>query len=180
MPLSSQRSTVEAADVADVRERLQAKLGQAGLLGASWRGLRSDDEQRKEEVRSEGVKELGCLILLSFVAPSPSPTHLLPHSSSLFLPTLPPVPPHSTLPPFPPLPNLLPFCPHLGPFPPHPSLFPLPQLSDWLITGPGSPLNPRDYQLTPTCAAQCNAVETVRDMFLSFPEELRAKKVGGI
>ncbi|CAI5991375.1 unnamed protein product [Closterium sp. NIES-64] len=56
-------STVEAADVADVRGRLQAKLGEAGLLGASWRGLRSDDEQRKEEVRSEGVRELGCLLL---------------------------------------------------------------------------------------------------------------------
>ncbi|CAI5514000.1 unnamed protein product [Closterium sp. Naga37s-1] len=41
-------STVEAADVAEVRERLQAKLGEAGLLGASWRCLRSD-EQRKEE-----------------------------------------------------------------------------------------------------------------------------------
>ncbi|CAI5960685.1 unnamed protein product [Closterium sp. NIES-65] len=45
-------STVEAADVAEVRERLQAKLGEAGLLGASWWCLRSD-EQRKEEVHSE-------------------------------------------------------------------------------------------------------------------------------
>ncbi|CAI5985810.1 unnamed protein product [Closterium sp. NIES-65] len=45
-------STVEAADVAEVHERLQAKLGEAGLLGASWWCLRSD-EQRKEEVHSE-------------------------------------------------------------------------------------------------------------------------------
>ncbi|CAI5938538.1 unnamed protein product [Closterium sp. NIES-64] len=47
-------STVEAADVAEVHERLQAKLGEAGLLGASWWCLRSD-EQRKEEVHSDPI-----------------------------------------------------------------------------------------------------------------------------
>ncbi|CAI7846485.1 unnamed protein product [Closterium sp. NIES-53] len=40
-PLRPHSSTVEAADVAEVCERLQAKLGEAGLLGARWRCLSS-------------------------------------------------------------------------------------------------------------------------------------------
>ncbi|CAI5953195.1 unnamed protein product [Closterium sp. NIES-64] len=54
------------------------------------------------------------------------------------------------------------------------------ELSQWLISSSGFPLTYLDYQLALACAARCNAVGTVREMFLSFPEEFRKEKVGGI
>ncbi|CAI5537197.1 unnamed protein product [Closterium sp. Naga37s-1] len=51
------------------------------------------------------------------------------------------------------------------------------ELSQWLISSSGFPLTYLDYQLALACAARCNAVGTVREMFLSFPEEFRKEKV---
>ncbi|CAI5496638.1 unnamed protein product, partial [Closterium sp. Naga37s-1] len=51
------------------------------------------------------------------------------------------------------------------------------ELSQWLITSSGFPLTYLDYQLALACAARCNSVGTVREMFLSFPEEFRKEKV---
>ncbi|CAI5495941.1 unnamed protein product [Closterium sp. Naga37s-1] len=54
----------EAAEVAELREWLQEKLG-GGLLGVPWRFLRTD-EQKEKEVRLEGVRGcgLGCMMLV--------------------------------------------------------------------------------------------------------------------
>ncbi|GJP35854.1 hypothetical protein CLOM_g20401 [Closterium sp. NIES-68] len=51
------------------------------------------------------------------------------------------------------------------------------ELSDWLITSSRFPLISLDYQIALSCAARCNAVETVRAMFLSFPKEFQTEKV---
>ncbi|CAI5971847.1 unnamed protein product, partial [Closterium sp. NIES-64] len=51
------------------------------------------------------------------------------------------------------------------------------ELSQWLISSSGFPLTYLDYQLALACAARCNAVGTVREMFLSFPEEFCKEKV---